>query len=77
MKQRGPNPAASVRQRLLNLSKEQGANLDELMTRFAISRLLYRLAAAGFQDDFVLKGATLFTIWIPLIGRSRRCRLQR
>ncbi|MFN3430041.1 MAG: nucleotidyl transferase AbiEii/AbiGii toxin family protein [Candidatus Sericytochromatia bacterium] len=72
MKQRGPNPAASVRQRLLNMSKEQGINLDELMTRFAISRLLYRLAASGFQGDFVLKGATLFTIWQDAPHRPTR-----
>lgn len=72
MKQRGPNPAASVRQRLLNLSKEQGINLDELMTRFAIARLLTRLAAAGYQDEFVLKGATLFTIWQEVPHRATR-----
>jgi hypothetical protein len=42
------------------------------MTRFAISRLLYRLAAAGFQDDFVLKGATLFTIWQDAPHRPTR-----
>lgn len=63
MKERGPNQAASVRQRLLNLSKERGANLDEVMTRFAITRLLHRLAAAGCEDQFILKGATLFTVW--------------
>lgn len=63
MKARGPNSAASVRQRLLNLARERGVNLDELMARFAIARLLHRLAIAGHGDEFVLKGATLFTVW--------------
>lgn len=80
MNKPGPNPAASVRQRLLNLSRAEGVNLDELMTRFAISRLLYRLMVAGFQEEFILKGATLFTVWqdaphrptrdIDLLGRG-------
>lgn len=72
MKEQGPNPAASVRQRLLNLSRSQGTPLEELMTRFTISRLLYRLTLAGFQEEFVLKGATLFTIWQEAPHRATR-----
>lgn len=34
--------AASVRQRLLNLAREQGENYQLLLTRYALERFLYR-----------------------------------
>ncbi len=54
---------ASVRARLLNLSRETGQPLDLLLTRYALERLLYRLTQAGYRDRFVLKGAMLMTTW--------------
>jgi hypothetical protein len=57
------NIEASVRQRLLNLSKEQGEDFGLVLSRFAIERLLYRVAASPYKGQFILKGATLFTVW--------------
>lgn len=57
------NPAASVRARLLNLSRERGEPLDALMERYAMGRLLFRLANSPYRDRFILKGAQLFRIW--------------
>jgi predicted nucleotidyltransferase component of viral defense system len=57
------NIAASVRARLLNLSRERKQPLQLLLTRYALERLLYRLSLAPHRDRFVLKGAMLFTIW--------------
>ncbi|MEZ0374913.1 MAG: nucleotidyl transferase AbiEii/AbiGii toxin family protein [Candidatus Sericytochromatia bacterium] len=57
------NPAASVRARLLNLAHQRSENFNHLMTRYMLERLLYRLGVSSFQDQFVLKGAMLFSIW--------------
>ena len=63
MKKPPRNVAASVRQRLLNLSKASGVEYNQLLIRYAIERLLYRLSRSRHRNDFVLKGAMLFAIW--------------
>ena len=63
MKNSPRNVAASVRQRLLNLSKASGVDYNQLLIRYAIERLLYRLSRSGHRENFVLKGAMLFAIW--------------
>jgi len=57
------NVAASVRARLLKLAKERGQEFQYILIRFGIERLLYRLSQSTHADEFVLKGATLYTIW--------------
>ena len=57
------NLGASVRARLLNLSKENGQNFDLVLTRFAMERVLYRLGESPHANRFVLKGAMLIMIW--------------
>ncbi|MGQ0588340.1 MAG: nucleotidyl transferase AbiEii/AbiGii toxin family protein [Sphingosinicella sp.] len=57
------NMGASVRGRLLNLSRETGQNYNLLLTRYALERLLYRLTQTSHGDRFVLKGAMLLTTW--------------
>lgn len=57
------NMGASVRARLLNLSRETGQPFDLLLTRYALERLLYRLTQTKYHDRFVLKGAMLMTTW--------------
>jgi hypothetical protein len=51
--------AASVRQRLLNISREQGEDFQLILTRFALERFLYRLSRSRHAGVFVLKGAML------------------
>jgi len=63
MKNPPHNIAASVRQRLLNLSKASGVDYNQLLIRYAIERLLYRLSRSRHRENFVLKGAMLFVIW--------------
>ena len=41
------NTAASVRQRLLNLSRETGEPFQNLLTRYGIERLIYRLSQSA------------------------------
>jgi hypothetical protein len=57
------NMSASVRQRLLNLSRERGEEFQNVLTRFALERLVYRLSCSSLWDQFILKGAMLFTLW--------------
>ena len=57
------NVAASVRQRLLNLSKERGEEFNLVLARYAVERFLYRLSRSKHRDRFVLKGATLIQAW--------------
>lgn len=57
------NLAASVRQRLLNRARARGEEFNFTLSRYAIERLLVRLAASRYRERFVLKGATLFVLW--------------
>lgn len=57
------NLAASVRQRLLNLSKTNRESFDLVLVRYALERILYRLGISEYADRFVLKGAMLLTAW--------------
>ncbi len=61
--------AASVRQRLLTLSRKEKRDFQEILTRFALERLLYRLGQTEFRNQFVLKGALLFVLWSEEIHR--------
>ncbi len=58
-----PNVAASTRQRLLNLAQSKQWDFNRVLTRYGVERLLYRLAASPHGERFLLKGATLFTVW--------------
>lgn len=60
----GKNPAASVKARLLNLAHAQKADFQQLLMRYALERLLYRMEQSPYQERFVLKGAMLFHIWL-------------
>jgi len=57
------NIAASVRQRLLNIAREQEEDSNLILTRYSLERMLYRLSQSEWQDQFLLKGAMLFTFW--------------
>lgn len=66
------NIGASVRARLLRVSKEKGQNFDLVLTHYAIERLLYRLAQSRHADSFVLKGAMLLMTWFDGQFRGTR-----
>lgn len=51
--------AAGIRARLLNRARAANETFDIVLVRYGIERLLYRLAAAGHAERFVLKGAQL------------------
>ncbi|MGV3526243.1 MAG: nucleotidyl transferase AbiEii/AbiGii toxin family protein [Candidatus Sericytochromatia bacterium] len=57
------NSAASVKARLLNLAHQRSENFNHLLTRYMLERLLFRIGLSPYQEQFVVKGAVLFTIW--------------
>jgi hypothetical protein len=66
------NMAASVRQRLLDLSRERQIDFNLMLTRYGLERFLYRLGRSGYRDRFILKGALLFPVWGMLSYRQTR-----
>ena len=66
------NPAASARDRLLALAREQGEDFQLVLTHYGLERLLYRLSDSPHQDRFILKGAMLFMLWSRNPHRSTR-----
>src|SRR3546814_11957026 len=64
--------AASVRARLLRLSKATGQTFDLVLTRFALERLLYRLSNSKHAERVALKGAMLLTTWFEDPTRPTR-----
>jgi len=57
------NISASVRQRLLNRSKEEKRPFNELLQYYAMERFLYRLSQSAHADRFILKGALMLRVW--------------
>ena len=64
--------AASIRARLLNVAKAQRVDFNQVLVRFALERMLYRLSRSAHADRFVLKGALLFTLWYDMPHRATR-----
>lgn len=63
---------ASVLARLLNLAKQRGDDYNLRLNRFALERLLCRVAASDHADRFLLKGALLFSLWYDQPHRPTR-----
>jgi len=63
MKKELKNPGASVRQKLLNLSREKREDFNYTLNRYAIERFLFRLGNSESAERFILKGAMLFLYW--------------
>lgn len=57
--------SASVRQRLLNKARSESVDFQRILTRYGIERLLARLSQSSYRADFTVKGAVLFTVWLP------------
>ncbi|MGB5875421.1 MAG: nucleotidyl transferase AbiEii/AbiGii toxin family protein [Bacteroidota bacterium] len=54
---------ASVRQRLLNRSRNDRRPFNELLQYYTMERFLYRLSRSSHADRFVLKGALMLRVW--------------
>jgi hypothetical protein len=65
-----PNLAVSVHARLLNVAKAQESDFNQVLVRFALERILYRLTQSKYANRFLLKGALLFTLWYDMPHRA-------
>ncbi len=66
------NVAASVHQRLLNISKQRKRPFNELLQYYALERWLYRMSRSEFRERLVLKGALMLLVWdIPVTRPTR------
>lgn len=63
---------ASVRQRLLNLARDNQRDFQTVLVAFGLERLIYRISISRYRDDFVLKGGMLVTLWTADRGRFTR-----
>lgn len=57
------NIPASVRDRLLNKSRELNRPFLEVLQYYAMERFLYRLSISSHVHKFFLKGALMFKVW--------------
>jgi hypothetical protein len=64
--------ANSVRNRLLKISKEKKEDYLLVLTRYTLERILYRLSCSTHRDQFILKGAMLFSLWSDSPHRATR-----
>jgi predicted nucleotidyltransferase component of viral defense system len=60
--------AASVRERLLNLSKKAERSFDAVLRQYCQERFLYRLSISTHRKNFVLKGGLVF-LALPVPAR--------
>ena len=64
--------AASVRQRLLDLTRQEGRVFDVVLVTYGLERLLYRLSVSPHRNNFVLKGGMLVSLWTEDENRVTR-----
>jgi Nucleotidyl transferase AbiEii toxin, Type IV TA system len=57
------NLSASVHQPLLNKARQTNRPFNELLPYYVMERFLYRQARSPHARKFILKGASMFTVW--------------
>lgn len=67
-----PNRIASIRQRLLDGARARNDEFQFVLDRYAVERLLFRLSESQYRDQFLLKGALLFSLWFQQPYRPTR-----
>lgn len=66
------NIAASVRQRLLNLARQEQRLFNVVLVSYGLERVIYRLSISTHANKFILKGGMLVTLWTVDHGRFTR-----
>jgi len=57
------NSPASIKQRLLNLARQDQSDFGIVLVAYALERLIYRLSISEHSQNFILKGGMLVTLW--------------
>lgn len=61
-----------MRARLLRLAQERNEDFNAVLVRYGLERVLVRLQRSQHAGRFVLKGATLFSLWATVPHRTTR-----
>jgi hypothetical protein len=56
----------------MNHAKEKGTEFQRVLVLYGLERLLYRLSVSPYADRFILKGASLFSLWFDEPHRRTR-----
>jgi len=64
--------AASIRARLKNHADATRQDFNQILTRYGLERLLYRVSVSPHAQNFLLKGALLFALWFDAPHRPTR-----
>lgn len=73
LSRRPPSDVAhSVRDRLKGIARQSGEPFAEVLVRYGLERLLYRLSRSEWRTRFTLKGALLFALWSKHPHRATR-----
>ncbi len=64
MKDKPANVPASAAARLRNVARSKNTSFDIVLKRYGLEGLIRRLSASPHRDNFILKGAMLFTVWL-------------
>jgi len=57
------NISASVKQRLLNISRTGKRPFMEVLQYYAMERFLYRLSKSSYAENYILKGGLMLRVW--------------
>lgn len=63
--------ASSIRDRLKQLAQAKGDDFQVVLSRYVVERFLFRLSYSKFADRFIVKGASLFYVWLPDVSYFR------
>ena len=66
------NLAASIRARLKQHADASKQDFNLTLTQYGLERLLYRLSISQHADNYLLKGALLFSLWYDQPHRPTR-----
>ncbi len=72
MKNDNFNIPASIRQKLLNYSRQRKLDFNLVLNNYGLERLLYRIGKSRYAKQFILKGALLFSFYEKLGQRPTR-----
>ena len=66
------NMGHSVNTRLKNYALQNKIQFEYVLLRYATERFLFRLGKSSFSDHFILKGASVFSVWLGPLFRATR-----
>ncbi len=66
------NMAVSVRAKLLDIARTSRQDLNRVLIRYGMERLLFRISRSRYKSHFVLKGVLLFYVWNETGFRSTK-----